>query len=96
MIQIVAKRYLREGALSEYTEGAKELVDSSRQEEGCAGYGLYYDRERNLAVMLETWESQAHLDRHLARILAEGWPARLNAFADPDQKGGPEQFEKIY
>ena len=44
MIQIVAKRYLREGALSEYTEVAKELVDSSRQEEGCAGYGLYYDR----------------------------------------------------
>lgn len=96
MIKIVAKRFLKENSIGAYAKAAKELVDLTRAEEGCIDYGLYYDRERNLAVMIESWESQAHLDRHLERIVADGWPAKLNAFADPDKKGGPEQFEQIY
>ena len=96
MLKIVAKRYLKKGSLPEYTELAKELVDLTRAEEGCVDYGLYYDSQKNLAVMMETWETQAHLDRHLKRIIGEGWPERLNAFADPEKKGGAEQFEQIY
>lgn len=96
MIKVVAKRFLKENSIDEYTEVAKELVDFTRAEDGCVDYGLYYDRERNLAVMMETWESQAYLDKHLERIIAAGWPKKLNAFADPNKQSGPEQFEKIY
>ena len=96
MLKIVAKRYLKADSLSEYTRLAKQLVDLTRTEEGCVDYGLYYDSQRNLAVMMETWESREHLDKHMERIIAEGWPARLNAFADPEKKGGAEQFEQIY
>lgn len=96
MLKIVAKRYLKENSLSEYTRVVQELVDFTRAEEGCVDYGFYYDAQRNLAVMMETWASQNYLDKHLEEIIVAGWPARLNAFADPEKKGAVEQFEQIY
>lgn len=96
MLKIVAKRYLKQDCLAEYTAVVKELVDYTRSEDGCVDYGLYYDSKQNLAVMMETWESQEHLDKHLEKIISAGWPARLNAFADTSKKGGVEQFEQLY
>lgn len=96
MLKVVAKRYLKSGCLDEYVRLAKELIDQTRQEEGCADYGLYYDPAQNLAVMMETWESQADLDRHLQHITSLGWPAKLNTYADPDRPGSVEQFQSIY
>ena len=95
MICIVAKRYLKPGVLDEYTALAKELVESSRLEAGCADYGLYYKADENLCVMVEKWETQEALDVHSARLAAENWPQRLNAYADPEKKGGPEIFKQI-
>lgn len=96
MLKIVAKRYLKENSVEAYTELARELVDFTRSEEGCVDYGLYYDKAKNLAVMMETWESQYHLDKHLETIIAAGWPAKLNSFADPTKQGGVEKFEQLY
>lgn len=96
MLKLVAKRYLKIGYLEEYTELVKELVDLTRAEEGCVDYGLYYDAEKNLAVMMETWASQEDLDRHLEYITGLGWPAKLNAYADPEKKGGVEKYEQLY
>ena len=96
MIKIVAKRYLKAGVVDEYAALAKELVDSSREEEGCVDYGLYYQEEQNLAVMMETWTDQDALDRHSKRIVAQGWPEKLNAYADPARSGGPEIYRRLY
>lgn len=96
MLKIVAKRYLRPGCLEEYIKLTRELVDLTRLEEGCVDYGLYYNKEQNIAVMMETWASQADLDRHLKHIIDLGWPEKLNQYADPQQKGGAEQYEWVY
>jgi|GEM_PF-1115023 len=96
MIKIVAKRYLKAGVVEEYMTLAKELVDLSRQEEGCVDYGLYYQEQQNLAVMMETWIDQECLDRHLERIITLGWPGKLNAYADPERSGGAETYQQLY
>ena len=95
MIKVVAKRWLLPDAWDEYTELAMELVDQTREEPGCVEYGLYRAGE-DLAVMMETWADQESLDAHLARLKAENWSARLNAWADPDRPPVVEKYLELY
>lgn len=96
MLKIVAKRYLKEGVLDEYVDLVKTLVDQSRKEAGCIEYELYVNRELNLAVMMETWENQQYLDQHSKIVQAAGYPAKLNAYADPEKPAQVEKYEYVY
>jgi quinol monooxygenase YgiN len=49
-----------------------------------------------LAVMMETWADQGSLDAHLARLRAENWGARLNAYADPERPPVIEKYLELY
>lgn len=96
MIKIVAKRYLVEGAFDAYVQLVTELADQSRKEPGCIEYALYVNREQNIAATMETWENQECLDAHIAIVLAQGYPAKLNAHADPNRPTLVEKYEYVY
>ena len=96
MIKVIAKRYLKADIIDDYLYLVKKLADFSRQEEGCIDYELYYQEKKNLAVMIETWTDQHSLDCHLKRITMNGWPEKLNFYADPKRKGGSEVYHKLY
>lgn len=96
MLKIVAKRTLIEGSLEKYTAVVQELADQSRQEPGCVEYALYVNREQNVAAIIETWESQEHLDAHLKVVEAAGYRDRLNAYAEPGQSVQVEKYEFVY
>jgi quinol monooxygenase YgiN len=96
MLKIVAKRYLKDGVFDEYVQLVKTLADQSRKEPGCIEYALYVNREQNIAATMETWENQAFLDAHIEIVLAEGYPAKLNAYADPNQPAQIEKYEYVY
>jgi quinol monooxygenase YgiN len=53
-----------------------ETMRISRGEAGCIDYTFAVDPlEPGRGVLMERWESQAHLDAHLAALRARGGPA---------------------
>lgn len=96
MLKIVAKRYLKDGVFDEYVEVVRPLVEQSRQEAGCIEYALYANRQLNLAVMIETWADQQSLEQHLEIVRKQGYPEKLNAYADPERSVQVEQYAYVY
>ena len=67
MVKVLAHFQLQEGVLPQVETLAKELVDTTRQEEGCIQYELLQAAEDALyLVMQEAWASQEALDTHSA------------------------------
>ncbi len=92
MIRLVAKRWLKEGVLEDYLALARQLAEQTRQEAGCVDYALCSGGD-GLVAFLETWADQESLNAHAARLQAENWGQRLNAFADPAR---PPLIEKYF
>jgi len=66
MVKVVAKNFVQEGKFEEVISLYKELVELTRQEEGCIKYELYQDeKDSNIIAMIEEWESREALNRHL-------------------------------
>jgi len=67
MVKILAHFYLKDGTLAQFKLLSQELVDLTRQEDGCIQYELLQSDEDALhLVMQENWASQAALDAHSA------------------------------
>ena len=76
MIYVVATSELKEGCREQFIEIAKANVPNVLAEEGCIMYQLnenfdsglpaQNDLDPNTLTFVECWESQAHLDAHLA------------------------------
>ncbi len=68
MIKVLAKHFVRPEKNELYQKLAGELVEKTNQlDEGCIEYGLYRDvQDPNGFVIVEKWESQKLLDRHMA------------------------------
>ncbi len=65
MIKIVAKSIVKDGKKVEYINLAKELVEKSRQEEGCISYCLFQDiRDDSIFTFIEEWRDQEAIDLH--------------------------------
>ena len=65
MIKIVAKMVVREDAIGQFHELAKELVEKSRAEEGNISYSLNQSTaDRKLHAFIEIWKDQAAIDAH--------------------------------
>jgi quinol monooxygenase YgiN len=57
--------HLKEGALEGILPIARKLIAETVKEEGCKRYELVRDiSDANHLLILETWESRAHLDAH--------------------------------
>jgi len=67
MVKVVARFYLKsEISAEDFRRTAVPLVAATRQEKGCTQYELALSTQQpNFAVMLEGWESQEDLDRHM-------------------------------
>lgn len=65
MIKIVAKMVVREDAIGQFHELAKELVEKSRAEEGSISYSLNQSTaDPKLHAFIEIWKDQAAIDAH--------------------------------
>lgn len=71
MVNVIARSRLKSGCLEEYLRILKANVPTVLAEEGCLRYEPCLDLEADPArgeyvTILESWESPAHLQAHLA------------------------------
>ena len=67
MLTVVATIRARSGSEVPVREGLEGLLAPTRAEEGCVTYDLHVDLEDPCRfVFYETWQSEAHLEAHLA------------------------------
>jgi quinol monooxygenase YgiN len=67
MLKVIAKSYAKADMLDRILELSKEMVEKTVKEEGCIKYELFQDvKDPNVLVIVEEWEDQAALDRHMA------------------------------
>ncbi|MFL0168457.1 putative quinol monooxygenase [Candidatus Clostridium helianthi] len=65
MIRIVAQSVVKDDKREEYINLAKELIEKSRQEQGCISYGLFQDiKNPSIITFIEDWEDQKAIDLH--------------------------------
>lgn len=67
MIMIIATTTLKPGCKEDYLVLAKELVEKSRQEEGCLSYRLFESQsDPNGVVIVEEWKDEQAIAQHNA------------------------------
>ena len=66
MVKVVAKGYFYEDKTQEAIKLYEELVEKTREEDGCISYSLFRDIEDNsILTMIEEWESKDALGKHM-------------------------------
>ena len=72
---------VKEGAFEQILSVAKRLVAETVKENGCKRYELTRDlRDDKHLLMLETWDSKAHLDAHMQSAHFKALSPQMNAF----------------
>lgn len=67
MIKVVAKSYAKADGLDRILELSREMVEKTVVEDGCISYELFQDvKDPRAMIIIEEWESQEALDRHMA------------------------------
>lgn len=65
MIKIVSKSVIKDEKREDYLKLAKELVEKSRQEQGCISYGLFQDiNDESVFTFIEEWQDQKAIELH--------------------------------
>lgn len=65
MIKVVAKGFFHDGKTHEAIKLYEELVQKSRNEEGCIAYNLFQDKKDDtILTVIEEWESKEALEVH--------------------------------
>ena len=65
MIRIVAQSVIKDDKREEYVKFAKELIEKSKQEQGCISYGLFQDiNDNSIFTFIEEWQDQKAIDLH--------------------------------
>ena len=65
MIRIVAKSVIKDDKIETYIQLVKELIEKSRQEQGCISYGLFQDiNNPSIITFIEDWQDQEAIDLH--------------------------------
>ncbi len=67
MVIVIAQARIRAESLESTLKAAREMVERTRGEPGCIAYGAHQDLgDPQRVVFVERWESQAHVDAHMA------------------------------
>jgi quinol monooxygenase YgiN len=67
MIKVMAKSYAKSDKLDRILELSREMVTETVKEDGCIKYELVQDvKDPCVLIILEEWESQEALDKHMA------------------------------
>ncbi|MCL2492963.1 MAG: antibiotic biosynthesis monooxygenase [Clostridiales bacterium] len=67
-VAVVCKEKIKEGQKEAFLAHMQEMIRLTHEEDGCIAYNLYEpknDPDADL-VMIEMWENQEALDRHMA------------------------------
>ncbi len=65
-VTVVAKVVAKQDTVAAVKAEAFKMIEPTRQEEGCIAYTLHQDNaDPALFIFYETWESDAHLERHM-------------------------------
>jgi quinol monooxygenase YgiN len=65
-VTVVAKAVAKQDTVEAVKAELLKLIEPTRQEEGCLEYTLHQDStDPTLFIFYETWESDAHLERHM-------------------------------
>lgn len=68
MILVDAKCSILPERQSDFTREVRQIIPTVLREDGCARYELLTDESQpGIFHFLEEWESQAHLDNHIAQ-----------------------------
>jgi quinol monooxygenase YgiN len=74
---------VKEGAQEQLLPIARQLVAETVKEAGCKRYECARDlRDDRCFLMLETWESQAHLDAHMQSAHFKALSPQIDALCD--------------
>jgi quinol monooxygenase YgiN len=66
MIKVVAKNKINVDKVEIVLSLYEELVNATREEEGCIAYELFQDVEDpSVLTMIEEWEDKPSLDQHM-------------------------------
>lgn len=66
MIKVVAKFFVKQNKIEEFIKLSKELIKSTREENGCIKYELFEDNIKNtIFSIIEEWENMSVLESHL-------------------------------
>jgi quinol monooxygenase YgiN len=66
VVRVIARAVAREGKADELKRLLSGLVQPTRAEAGCKYYELFESSVPGIFLFNELWESQAHLDAHVA------------------------------
>lgn len=82
MLKIVAKQFVKPDQIDSYIELMGELVAKTRQlDVGCIEYGLFQDlKNPQILTIIEEWESQDALDKHMEAAHFKEIVPQLDAF----------------
>ena len=65
-VSVVVEENVKDGQVSAYVEYMREMIALTKQEDGNIAYDLYEAADGSGAiVMIELWESQEALDKHM-------------------------------
>ena len=95
MVKVVADNYIKTEKEEEFILLAKQLVQTTRENDlGCIRYELLQDMKNpQHLIMLEEWEDQVALDRHLS---SEHFQETMARFADcMENPGEVHLFQKL-
>ncbi len=95
MIKIVAKNYVKKDKIDGYIALVKKLVEATNREDaGCIHYQLYQDiNNPGILTILEEWESQEALDKHMAAAHFKEIVPQLGAFTE--KPGEVNLYKKV-
>jgi quinol monooxygenase YgiN len=65
-VHVIARFAAREGKEDQLRVLLQGMLNPTRAEAGCESYELYESDAMGRFYLIETWESQAALDRHMA------------------------------
>lgn len=82
-LTVVANIIAKEDKIELVKSELVKLIEPTLKEAGCVGYDLHQDNENPAHfVFYETWESEAHLDAHLANTPIADYVAATEGAVD--------------
>ena len=64
MIKIIAKNTVKKENKAEFINTAKELIEKSREEEGCISYTLNESLDGKYLTFIEEWKDEKSIEIH--------------------------------
>jgi len=88
-LKVVADNWIRADAVGDFVAAAQELVaETLAKDPGCIAYGLWRDTaDPAHLTVLEEWETQEALDKHLSSEHFQRLFPAFGAAADPAKPG---------